>query len=198
MKSHLDNESFDIAISENIEFVLDLTEAIARKHWDEVRNKLKYTYKEFFEILAKSATHAFRKAYIVHFDNIDAKDDSSFRELVEKFVAGNLLDTIHNLIDKQEEALTPSGKLDIGRISIKPKASKVLKNFNQYFVQIDHFLIQVNIPKGKKKCNVICKFVGEEYEISEFQSSTGIIVSAPHPFDDECDLKLVFSEVGES
>jgi len=198
MKLNFDNKSFDIAISKNIEFVLGLTEAIAREHWDEVRNNLKCTYNNFFEMLAKNAAQAFRKAYFLHFDELDAKDDDSFKVLIEKFVGGHLLDAIHDLIDKQEEVtVQKSGSFGIG-INRKPHVNKMLKNFNQYSIQIDSFLIQINIPKSINDRKVICKFIGGEHKISDFQLATGIIVTEPNPFDDECDLRLVFSVVGES
>ena len=200
MKLHFDNKSFDIAISKNIEFVLGLTEAIAREHWDEVRNNLKCTYNNFFEMLAKSAAQAFRKAYFVHFDDIDAKDDDSFKVLIEKFVGGQLLDHIHDIIHREKEKpRKPLGKFGMGiKVNQLPANYLLDEEDDEYWVKIEGVLIEIKI-QGKGRRNYMqFIFHGDHSEKRNFEVATGARVKMDDEFDDESDLLLIFSEFGIS
>jgi len=197
MKLNFDKQSFNTAISENIEFVLNLTDAIARKYWLEIKNGHNFNYDDYFEMLTKESAKAFRKAYMSHFEASNANDDDSFRNLIEKFVGGHLLDFIHDLIDNGNKV--SKNNLKKSAMTSISRNNNISENFDKYMVQIDCFLIQINILNKKKQNIVICKFIGDSSEISKFQVTTGIIVNKPDSFtDDENDYTLVFSDMGIS
>lgn len=200
MKLQFDNQSFDIAISKNVKFVLDITDAIARKRWDGVKNVIKCTYIEFFEMLAKSAAQAFRKAYLFHFDDVNAKDDDSFKALIEKFVGGQLLDVIHKIMNDEKEK--PQQTLGSFGLGVKP--NKFPENLlldeeeDEYFFKIEGITIEMNIVENGSYHPIHLYFHGDSDQIEKFQRFTGVLVKNTGLFDDDAEKELEFSEFGES
>jgi|TARA_B100001971_G_C18177549_1_gene530794 hypothetical protein len=202
MKLQFDNQSFDIAISKNVKFVLDITDAIARKHWDGVKSVIKCTYIEFFEMLAKSAAQAFRKAYLFHFDDVNARDDDSFKALIEKFVGGQLLDDIHKIMNGEKEKPQQTlGSFGIGVMPNKCPADLFLDEENdEYFFKIEGITIEMNIgEKGSyHHYPLYFYYLGDRDQIEKFQKSTGVLVKNTNLFDDNAEKELRFSELGKA
>lgn len=202
MNIQSDNRSFDFSISKNIEFVLNLTDAIARKHWHDVKNVIKCTYNEFFETLLRSATQAFRKIYLMHFDDIDTKDDDSFITLIEKFVGGKLLDHIHYIIYSAEEKSKP--RQTLGCFGIGVNYSELIadqpleEEDNEHFFKIEGITIEIYIEENNHCHSVSLYFHGDHDQIEKFQINTGILVKSTNLFDDGVVKELEFFEFGES
>jgi hypothetical protein len=185
--------NFERIALKRIPLLIQITNAMADRYWDEVKNHFENGLDQFTNELMDRSAFALNIAYINYLSWDDAFDNDSFDNFIEQVVGSALELYIGSL--KRREVKNEPLPLDDTLMEVIPDPqmdlNTSLKEDDGFLLKISGELVEVQICK-EKHVHVI--FRGNFENIRNFQEATGILVEQ-HPIDDE--FYLNWSDHGE-